>query len=124
MILGEDPKHVSQLDTILSLSLSLCLSPILSLSLSPDLSLCISLKRSWSWFSHSFIVCFSLSLSLSIWGHLGASWSIWETWLGVQRLHLGVIWRRTSEIAHFHRKNLDFHQNVKKHSFFTLFTQK
>ena len=33
MILGEDPKHVSQLNVNLSLILSLCLSPILSLSL-------------------------------------------------------------------------------------------
>ena len=39
MILGEDPKHVSQLDTILSLSLSLCLSPSLRLSLSLVLDL-------------------------------------------------------------------------------------
>lgn len=38
MILGEDPKHVSQLDTILSLSLSLCLSPSLRLSLVLDLA--------------------------------------------------------------------------------------
>ena len=82
MILGEDPKHVSQLNVNLSLILNLCLSPILSLSPSPDLSLCVSLRRSWSWywswswswFSCSFIVC--CSLSLSIWGHLGASGSI------------------------------------------------
>ena len=33
MILGEDPKHVFQLDTNLSLSFSLCLSPSLSLVL-------------------------------------------------------------------------------------------
>ena len=33
MILGEDPKHVFQLNVNLSLILSLCLSPILSLSL-------------------------------------------------------------------------------------------
>ena len=39
MILGEDPKHVSQLDTILSLSLSICLSPSLRLSLSLVLDL-------------------------------------------------------------------------------------
>ena len=115
MILGEDPKHVSPLNVNLSLILSLCLSPILSLSPSPDLSLCVSLRRSWSWywswswFSCSSIVC--CSLSLSIWGHLGASGSIWEhlgasesTWehlgasgsiwehLGASGSHLGVIW--------------------------------
>ena len=39
MILGEDPKHVFQLDTNLSLSLSLCLSPNLRLSLSLVLDL-------------------------------------------------------------------------------------
>ena len=39
MILGEDPKHVFQLDTNLSLSLRLCLSPRLRLSLSPVLDL-------------------------------------------------------------------------------------
>ena len=39
MILGEDPKHVFQLDTILSLSLSLCLGPSLRLSLSLVLDL-------------------------------------------------------------------------------------
>ena len=39
MILGEDPKHVFQLDTNLSLSLRLCLSPRLRLSLSLVLDL-------------------------------------------------------------------------------------
>ena len=39
MILGEDPKHVFQLDTNLSLSFSLCLSPSLRLSLSLVLDL-------------------------------------------------------------------------------------
>ena len=39
MILGEDPKHVFQLDTNLRLSLSLCLSPSLRLSLSLVLDL-------------------------------------------------------------------------------------
>ena len=39
MILGEDPKHVFQSDTNLSLSLSLCLSPSLRLSLSLVLDL-------------------------------------------------------------------------------------
>ena len=39
MILGEDPKHVFQFDTNLSLSLSLCLSPSLRLSLSLVLDL-------------------------------------------------------------------------------------
>ena len=97
MILGEDPKHVSQLNVNLSLILNLCLNPILSLSLSPDLSLCLSLRRSWSWslFSRSFVVCFSLGLSIwrhlgafgSIWEHLGASGSIWDLHMD---LDLGV----------------------------------
>ena len=39
MILGEEPKHVFQLDDNLSLSLSLCLSPSLRLSLSLVLDL-------------------------------------------------------------------------------------
>ena len=64
MILGEDPKHVSQLN----INLSLLLSPILNL----------------------------------------------RPWPGVQRLHLGVIWRRRLEIAHFHLKNCDFHKAVEK----------
>ena len=41
MILGEDPKHVFQLDTNLSLSLDLCLSP--SLRLRRSLSLVLDL---------------------------------------------------------------------------------
>ena len=101
MILGEDPKHVSQLNINLSLILGLCLSPILSLSLSPDLSLCLSLRRSWSWswFSRSCIVCFSLSLNIwghlgafgSIWDHLGASGSIWDLRMNLDlNLDLGV----------------------------------
>ena len=39
MTLGEDPKHVFQLNTNLSLSFSLCLSPSLRLSLSLVLDL-------------------------------------------------------------------------------------
>ena len=49
MILGEDPKHVFQLNINLSLILSLCLSPNLSLRLSLCLSLGISLESYWSW---------------------------------------------------------------------------
>ena len=74
MILGEDPKHVSQLN----INLSLILSPILSL----------------------------------------------RSWPGVQRLHLGVIWRRTSEIAHLHCKNFDFHNIVEKALRFSTFSLK
>ena len=55
-----------------------------------------------------------LEASGSIWEHLGVIWESSGSHLGVQRLHLGVIWRRTSEIAHFHCKNCDFHQNVEK----------
>ena len=39
MILGEDPKHVFQLDTNPSLSLSICLGPSIRLSLSLVLDL-------------------------------------------------------------------------------------
>ena len=55
-----------------------------------------------------------LEASGSIWEHLGVIWESSGSHLGVQRLHLGVIWRRTSEIAHFHCKNCDFHKNVEK----------
>ena len=63
-----------------------------------------------------------LEASGNIWEHLGVIWESSGSHLGVQRLHLGVIWRRRSEIAHFHRKNYDFHKKREKsHLFFRLF---
>ena len=74
MILGEDPKHVSQLNINLSLILSLRLSPILSLSLSLSLTLSLSLSL-------------NLSLSLSLSPSLNLSFG-----LGLGQASRGRIW--------------------------------
>ena len=100
MILGEDPKHVFQLNTNLSLSLSLCLSPSIRLSLSLVLDL-------------ASVLVSALVLVLALVSALGLARR--------PEVHLGVIWRRTSEIDHFHCKNFDFHQNVEKAKCFLIF---
>ena len=80
MILGEDPKHVFQLNINLSLSLSLCLSPNLNLRLSLSLSLSLNLSLS-----------LSLSPSFSLGLGQASRGCIWESSGGEGRKSLIVI---------------------------------
>ena len=94
MILGEDPKHVSQLDTILSLSLSLCLSPSLRLSLSLVLDLASILVS-------ALVLVLVLVLALGLARRPeAASGSHLEANIGNSSFSL--------------KKNCDFHKNVGK----------